>query len=336
MTILRLYSMGDPMTCRSLIYALVVSLAVSVTDGRAEQQKTMPVIGILMAAAPAKDSLIDALKEGLREFGYIDGKNIRFEYRGAQGHPERLPALAQELVQRKVDAILVGAGPSIRAAKQATSTIPIVAVVYDEDPVSSGLIQSFHQPGGNITGISQRQLEIVGKRLELLKEALPGLSHVAVFWDSFGTRELTELNPAARALGIKLDLIELKAPYDFQAAYRAAKQKKAGAVILMFSSVFYAERARIGALGLENGIPVMGQLRDTTVAGGLMSYGHEARDSWYRFAYFVDRLLKGTKAADMPVEQVSTFKLVVNLRTATALNLAIPPNFLLRADEVIQ
>jgi ABC-type uncharacterized transport system substrate-binding protein len=154
-------------------------------------------------------------------------------------------------------------------AERRTSTISIVAVVYDEDPVSSGLIRSFHQPGGNITGISQRQLEIVGKRLELLKEALPGLSHVAVFWDSFGTRELAELHPAAHALGIKLDLIELKAPYDFQAAYRTAKQNKAGAVILMFSSVFYAERARIGALGLKNGISVMGQLRDTTVAGGL-------------------------------------------------------------------
>lgn len=328
--------MGDPMTCRLVVFALMVGLAVSATAGRAEQQSKMPVVGILMAAAHPDDPLIDGLKEGLRELGYVEGRNIQFEYRGAQGHAERLPGLAQELVQRKVDAILVGAGASIRAAKQATNTIPIVAVVYDEDPVSAGFIQSFHRPGGNITGIYQRQLEIVGKRLELFKEALPGLSRVAVFWDSFGTRELDEIKPAARALGIKLDFIELRPPYDFQAAYQVAKRKKAGAVFLLFSSVFYAERSRIGALGLENGLPVMGQLRDTTQAGGLMSYGHESRDSWFRFAYFVDRLLKGTKAAEIPVEQVATFKLVVNLRTATALGLAIPPNFLLRADEIIQ
>ena len=321
---------------RLFLLAIAFGLTMLTSIGSAQQSRTVPVVGILMAAAGSDDALVEALREGLRELGYVEGRNIRFEYRGAQGHAERLPQLARELVQLKVDAILVGAGASIRAAKQATSTIPILAVMYDEDPVSSGHIERFNRPGGNITGIYQRQLEIVGKRLELLKEALPGLSHVAVFWDSFGTRELAELKPAARALGIKLELIELRAPYDFPAAYQAAKKKKAGAVILLFSSVFYAERARIGALGVESGLPVMGQLRDTTLAGGFMSYGHESRDSWFRFAYFIDRLLKGAKPAEMPVEQVATFKLVVNLKTAKALGITVPQSTLLQADEVIR
>jgi putative ABC transport system substrate-binding protein len=302
----------------------------------AEQPKIVPVVGILMVATGPDDALIEALREGLRELGYVEGQNIRFEYRGAQGHVERLPLLARELVQLKADAILVGAGASIRAVKQATSTIPILAVVYDEDPVSSGLIESFNRPGGNITGIYQRQLELAGKRLELLKEALPGLSRVAVFWDPCCPGELAELKPAARSLGIKLELIELRAPYDLETAFRIAKQKKAGAVIVLFSSVFYSERARIGALGLKGGLPVMSQLRDTTQAGGFMSYGHEFRDSWFRFAYFIDRLLKGANPAEMPVEQVATFKLVVNLRTAKALGLVVPATILLRTDEVIR
>ena len=324
------------MTRRMLLLILGLGFAVLATAAWAEQQKTIPVVGILMAATGPDDALIEALREGLRELGYVEGKNIRFEYRGAQGQAERLPRLARELVQLKVDAILVGAGASIRAAKQATSTIPILAVVYDEDPVSSGFIESFNRPGGNITGIYQRQLELAGKRLELLKETLPDLSRVAVFWDSFGLGELAELKRAARALGIKLEFIELRAPYDFETAFRIAKQKKAGAVIVMFSAVFYVERARIGALGLENALPVMGPLRDTTQAGGFMSYGHEFRDSWFRFAYFIDRLLKGTKPAVIPVEQVATFKLVVNLRTAKALGLTVPQSILLRADEVIK
>jgi putative ABC transport system substrate-binding protein len=159
---------------------------------------------------------------------------------------------------------------------------------------------------------------------------------VAVFWDAFGPREIAELKPAARALGLKLEVIELHAPYDCRAAYRLAKDRKAGAVVLSFSSVFYAQRARIGALALESGLPVVGQLRDTAEAGGLLSYGHEFSDSWYRLAYFIDRLLKGAKPGDMPVERVGTMKLVVNLRTAKHLGLNVPQSILLRADEVIQ
>jgi putative ABC transport system substrate-binding protein len=324
------------MTRCALLFVLTFILPMLAPPALAEQTKSVAVLGILMAAAPANDALVQGLREGLRELGYVEGQNIRFEYRGAQGHAERLPQLAEELVRVKVDVILCGAGASIRAAKQATSTIPILAVIYDEDPVSSGLVESLNHPGGNLTGIYQRQLQLAGKRLELLKQALPNVSRVAVFWDSFGPRELAEFKAAAPALGIKLEPIELRPPYDFQAAYRLAKKKKAGAVILSFSSVFYAERTRLGALGLENGLAVMSQVRDTTLAGGFMSYGHEWRDSWHRFAYFVDRLLKGAKASDLPVEQVDTIKLVINMGTASKLGLAVPESMLLRADEVIQ
>jgi putative ABC transport system substrate-binding protein len=319
-----------------LLFALGLAVACLVAAAGAEQPRTVPVVGILFAAAGPDDPLIEALRRGLRELGYVEGQNIRFEFRGAQGQDDRLPRLARELVQLKVDVIFAGTAVSIRAAKQATSTIPIVALMHDQDPVTSGLIESFNRPGGNITGIYQRQQELAGKRLELLKEALPNLSTVAVFWDACCAGELAELKRAARSLGIKLELIQLRAPYDFERAFTIAKQKKAGAVIVMFSAGFYVQRARIGTLALENGLPAMGQLRDLTEAGGLMSYGHETRDSFFRFAYFIDRLLKGAKPGDIPVEQVATFKLVVNLRTARALGLTVPQSVLLRADEVIR
>jgi putative ABC transport system substrate-binding protein len=320
---------------RVLLFVLGLGVA-GLVAAAAEQPKTVPVVGILFAAAGPDDPLIEALRKGLREFGYVEGQNIRFEFRGAQGQDDRLPRLARELVQLKVDVIFAGTAVSIRAAKQATSTIPIVALMHDQDPVASGLIESFSRPGGNITGIYQRQQELAGKRLELLKEALPNLSRVAVFWDSCCPGELAELKRAAGSIGIKLELMQLRAPYDFETAFTLAKQKKAGAVIVMFSAGFYVQRARIGALSLENGLPAMGQLRDLTEAGGLMSYGHETQDSFFRFAYFIDRLLKGAKPGEIPVEQVATFKLVVNLRTAKALGLIIPQSILLRADEVIR
>ena len=320
----------------ALALGFASAIAGLVAAAGAEQPRTIPVVGILFAAAGPDDHLIEALRSGLRQFGYVEGQNIRFEFRGAQGHDDRLPHLAQELVQLKVDVICAGTATAIRAAKQATNTIPIVALMHDQDPVASGLIESFNRPGGNITGIYQRQQELAGKRLELLKEALPSLSRVAVFWDSCCPGELPELKRAARLLGIKLELIELRAPYHFETAFRIAKQKKVGAVIVMFSAEFYVQRARIGALAVEKGLPAMGQLRGLVEAGGLMSYGHETKDSLSRFAYFIDRLLKGAKPGEIPVEQVATFKLVVNLRTAKALGITIPQSILLRADEAIR
>jgi putative ABC transport system substrate-binding protein len=319
---------------RTLNLLLVFAFLICATTAMA--QPRVPVVGILMAATPPDDVLIQSLRDGLKELGYTDGQNIKLEYRGAFGRPERLPELAQELVDLKVDVIIVATSASIRAARAATSTIPILAVFFDEDPVVSGLVSSLNHPGGNITGVQQRQLELAAKRLELLKEALPSVSRVAVFWDKWGPRELAEFKPAARALGLQLDLIELRAPYDFSAAYRTARHHKAGAVVLSFSTIFYTERVRLGSLGFENRLPVVGQLRDTTEAGGFLSYGHEFRDTWFRFAYFIDRLIKGVKPGDIPIEEVSTFKLVVNARTAKSLGLTVSPSVLLRADEVIK
>ncbi len=209
-------------------------------------------------------------------------------------------------------------------------------VLYDYDPVAAELIDSFSRPGGNITGLFTRQSELVGKRLELLKQALPGVSRVAVFWDSFGRRQLEELEPAARSLGIQLQLVELRAPYDFEVAFKAAKQKGAGAVTLLFSPLFYAQRAQIGALAVKYRLPMVISQPDYVEPGGLLSYGPRWADTWGRAAYFIDRLLKGTKPSDLPVERTTNFKLVVNLRTAKALGITIPESMLLRADEVIQ
>ena len=248
----------------------------------------------------------------------------------------RLPGLAEELVRLKVDAIVAGTEASVRAAKKATGTIPIVMVMYDYDPVASGLIDSISRPGGNITGIFPRHSDLVGKRLELLKEAVPRLSRVAVFWDAYSRRQLDELEPAARSLGVQLQLIELRAPYDFEMAFKAVKQKKAGAVMFLFSPVFYVQRARIAALALKNGLPTVFQNHEYVEDGGLLSYGPSRVDTFGRAPYFIDRLLKGAKPADLPIEQPTKFKLVVNLKTAKALGIKVPESILLRADEVIR
>lgn len=249
---------------------------------------------------------------------------------------DRLPDLAEELVRLKVDAIVAGTEPSIRAAIQATNTIPIVMVAYDHDPVASGLVQSLSRPGGNVTGIFTRQSELLGKRLELLKETLPGLSRIAVFWDSFGARELDQLELSARSLGVHLQLVAFQSPYHFDAAFRTAKRKKADAVIVLFSPVFYVNRTRIAELALQTAQPTMFEEHDFVDVGGLMSYGFNSADTFGRAAYFPDRLLKGSKPSDLPVEQPSKLWLAVNLRTARVFGLTIPQSILLRADEVIR
>ena len=220
--------------------------------------------------------------------------------------------------------------------QQSTATIPIVAVLSDHDPVASGLVDSLSRPGRNVTGVVSRQSELVGKRLELLKEALPKLSRVAVLWDSFSQRQFDELQQVARSLGIQLQSIQLRNPYDFKAAFRSAKQREAGAVVVLFSPVFYRERAQIATLALEAGLPTMNQEESWVTAGGFISYGATIADTFGRAAYFVDRLLKGAKAADLPVEQATGFKLTVNLKTAKALRLSVPESIVLRADDVIR
>jgi len=323
-------------TKHSFCLAIALSLAASAIDVWAQQPDQVPVVGVLMLAAGPSEGPAQALRRGLRQLGYVEGQNIRIEYRTAQGRADRLAPLAQELVELKVNVIVTGAEPIARVIQRATSTIPIVVVLHDHDPVASGLVTSLSRPGGNLTGVFTRQSELVGKRLELLKEALPRVSRVAVFWDTYSQRQLDELQQAAHSIGVNLQSIELRAPYDFQAAFRAVKQKKADAIVVLFSPVFYQERARIAALALKAGLPTMNQEESWVAAGGLISYGPTIADTFGRAAYFVDRLLKGAKPSDLPVEQATSFKLTINLRTAKALRLSIPESIVLRADEVIR
>ena len=324
------------MTKRSFFLAIALCLAAWASVLWARLSEATPTVGILVVASGPTEGPAQGVRDGLQKLGYVDGKNIKIEFRSAKGQADRLAILAQELVALKVNVIVTGTEPAARAVQQATGTIPIVVVLSDHDPVASGLVNSLNRPGSNITGVVTRQSELVGKRLELLKESLPRLSRVAVFWDTYSQRQFEQLQQAARSLDVQVQSIELRAPYDFKAASRHAKQEKADALIVLFSPVFYRERAQIAALALEARLPTMSQEQSWVAAGGLISYGPTIADTFGRTAYFVDRLLKGAKPEDLPVEQATGFKLTVNLRTAKALRLTIPDSIVQRADEVIR
>ena len=272
-----------------------------------------------------------------------------FNPRGIRGRANLpwLPQLAEELVASGADVIVTGAVAPASAARDASSTVPIVVAFHDYDPVAARLIERFNRPGGNLTGVFARQSDLAGKRIELLREMLPQVSRVAVLSDA-STGDVSrgeasrilheELEPLARSAGLELQLVEVRPPYDFRAAFKAAKAKKAAAVMVLFSPVFYSLpwRPRLAQAALAARLPTIFQDSDNVKAGGLISYGTDVADDWGRAAYFVDRLLKGAKPQDLPVERVSNFKLVINLKTAKALGLTVPQSILLRADEVIQ
>jgi putative ABC transport system substrate-binding protein len=321
---------------RLLLLIFTLSLTVAGTHATAQQPNKIPVVGFLMMAAGPEDGPVQGLRRGLRDLGYIEGQNIRIEFRSAEGKADRVARLAQELADLKADVIVTGAEPLVRAAEHAAPNTPIVVVLNDHDPVASGLVTSLCRPAGNITGVFGLQSELVGKRLELLRETLPKVSRVAVFWDSYSQRQFDALRQAARSLGVQLQSIDLQNAYDFNAAFEIARKKRAGAIVVLFSPVFYRERARIAALALKAGLPTMNQEESWAIAGGLLSYGPTIDLTFSRAAYFVDRLLRGAKPSDLPVEQATTFKLTVNLKTAKALGITIPQAILLRADEVIR
>jgi len=294
------------------------------------------VVGMLITHAAMNDPVFDYFRVGLREHGYEDGYNIKLEILTAEGQLDRLPGLAEQLVRDKVDVIVSPNELSARAALQATSTIPIVLAAFGYDPVALGLVDSFDRPGGNITGTYTLSSELAGKRLEILKEALPAVWRVAVFWDpSFGAQH-DELQRAAQSLGVRLEFIEIRGPQDLDVAFKSAKRKNTRAVLLMRSSVLYVHRARVAALALEARLPTVSSLNSAVEAGALMSYGPDLSGTYRRAAYYVDRLLKGAKASDLPVEQVSDLKLAVNLKTGRALGITMPESILLRADELIR
>jgi putative ABC transport system substrate-binding protein len=322
--------------CRFLALALAAAVTLPIAPAWTQQPARIPVVGMLVTHAAANDPSFDDFRVALRELGYEDGRNIRVEIVTAEGHLDRLPGLAQQLVRENVDVIVSPNDVSVRAARQATSTIPIVMSGAAADPVSSGLVASFRRPGGNITGGYELWDELNGKRLEVLKEALPSVSRVAVSQDPSFPGQLGELNRAAQSLGVRLEIIEVRRPQDLQAAFRTAGRKKAGAVMLLTTPIWYVHRTQVAALALDARLPLVAAFDSSVEAGAFMSYGNSVTERSRLAAYYVDRLLKGAKPSDLPVQQISKLKLAVNLKTAKALGITIPESILLRADEVIR
>jgi ABC-type uncharacterized transport system substrate-binding protein len=287
------------------------------------------------------EQMLKALEDGLRERGYVPGQNIFIEYRFADGKPERLPELAAELVRLKVDVIVTGQNPATVAAKQATTTIPIVTTLAS-DPVGAGLIASLARPGGNITGFTTDVTpEVGGKRLQLLKEFAPRVSRVTVLWNpafrGFEPKPAFQaLEDAARRLRVTLRKVEVREPGDFERAFGVMISERADGLYVIGDPITFTHRRLIADLAVKNRLPATSPLRESAEAGGFMSYGVDFRDLYHRAATYVDKILKGAKPGDLPVEQPTKFELVINLKTAKALGLTIPPSVLRRADEVIQ
>ena len=320
--------------------ALLFALSVSV---EAQQPGKQPRIGYLSGTDAATDSpRAEGIRKALRELGYIEGQNVVIEYRHAEGKPDRYPALAAELVGLKVDLILVAGGTTpIQAAKNATKTIPIVMTGTGLDPAKAGFVVSLARPGGNITGLTTLNTEIGGKRLEILKEAIPKLARVAVLHNPTNpgaSREVREdLPPAARALGLTLRTWEIRAAEDFDRVFADInKDHPDGLYVPLAGSVLRANTKRITNFALKSRLPSLYDETTALDAGGLMSYGADVAHSYRRVAYYVDKILKGTKAADLPVEQPTKFEFAINLKTAKQIGLTIPQKVLARADRVIK
>ena len=284
---------------------------------------------------PARLEWWKAFRQALRELGYVEGQSIRFEARWAQGRSDRLPGLAAELVGLRVDVIVTGGGEAARAAKQATATIPIV-MTTGSDPVKLGIVESLARPGGNVTGVSSISSDLMAKRVELLRELLPKVTRVAILWDETPQSGISvqELEPAARRLGIGIHTVGVRGSNDFARAFSEAARSRA--VILVASSFMFTERKRIADLALKHRLPTALGAREYVEAGGLFSYAVSFPDQFRRAAWYVDRILRGARPADLPVEQPTTFELVINLKTAKALGLTVPRSLLQRANQVIE
>jgi len=325
------------------LIGLVLALGLTLAPLAAEAQEAAKIarIGWLTFNVAPNPHLREAFRQGLRDLGYVEGRNLVNEYRDAEGKPDRLPALAAELVALKVDVIVAGGTLQALAAKQATRTIPIVFAAAG-DPITDGLVTSLARPGGNVTGVSSLTPDLVGKCLELLKQAVPGVSRVAILWQPGGAGERTEKDMlkgaevAARALGVRLQFVEARGPENFDRAFSEMTRAGAGALTVLQSGLFNTERRRLVALAAKNRLPAVYTLREFVDAGGLMSYGANLADLNRRAATYVDKILKGAKPGDLPVEQPTNFELVINLKTAKALGLTIPQSLLQRADQVIQ
>jgi putative tryptophan/tyrosine transport system substrate-binding protein len=329
------------MGIKAVVVLLIGLTLASVRVLEAQQAGKVPRIGYLDSTGDPKtpQPSVEAFRQGLRDLGYIEGKNILVEYRYAEGMTDRMPSLVAELVQLKVDVVVVSALPAIRAAKQATKTIPIV-MVTTQDPVATGLVDSLARPGGNITGLTRLTRDLSGKRLELLKEVVPGISRVGVLVDANmidRAAAFKDYETAARALKIQLQSLEVRGrDPDFDTAFQAAAKGRVSALITITDALFIRYQKRIADLAIKNRLPSMYELTAYAEAGGLVSYAASDAESFRRAVVYVDKILKGAKPADLPVEQPTKFELVMNLKTAKQIGVTIPPNVLARADKVIR
>jgi putative ABC transport system substrate-binding protein len=327
---------------RAFIGTIAGGLLVAPLAAGAQQAAKVARIGLLsLHASAASPQFFEPFLQGLRDLGYVEGRNVAIEVRDAEGKNERLRALAAELVALKVDVIVAVATPAALAAKQATKTIPVVFTALS-DPVTSGFVTSLARPGGNITGVSFLAPEQVGKRLERLKEALPGVSRVAVLWQPGDVPEITaktllkEAEVAARALGVRVQFVEARGPADFGRAFSEMTKAHADALSVLTSAILFNEHRRLVDLSAKHRLPAVYPWREGADSEGFMSYGPNVADLYRRTAFYVDKILKGAKPADLPVEQPTKFELAINLKTAKALGLTIPPALLQRADHVIE
>ena len=321
------------------IFAIVFTFVFGGVEAQAQQPKQVPRVGFLVPGSRSSYSdRIEAFRQGLRELGHVEGQNIIIEYRYSEGKSDRFPGLASELVQLKVDVIVTGTTPAIQAVKNTTSTIPIVMAEV-ADPVGVGLVASLPRPGGNITGFTTLSPDLDGKRLELVKEILPKVTRVAYIWDPANLAQrirFKEVQGAAQALAITLQSLEARNPKELQSAFEAAIRERPGALMVPNPTVLAYGR-QVADFAAQNRLPAIYDTREhVEKAGGLLSYGPNFADLLRRAATYVDRILKGAKPADLPVEQPTKFELVVNLKTAKQIGLTIPPNVLAKADKVIR
>jgi putative tryptophan/tyrosine transport system substrate-binding protein len=325
---------------RAFVSGLGVILTAPLT-AEAQPGGSLRVIGFF-GPPPSAGGLVQAFQEGLRSLGYVEGRNVKIEYRytdqALQGHPELFARYAAELVQLKPEIIVVSVTEAALAVKKATATIPIVTVSVP-DPVEAGLVASLARPGGNVTGLSRETRDLIGKSMQLLKETLPQETRIGILVnaaDPLKPAMVADVERRARSLGVQVRVVEATVPTGLDAAFSAMRADKVGALVVLGGSAFYLDRRHIADLALENRLPSVFQNREFAEAGGLLSYAPSTTDNYRRAAFFVDKILQGARPADLPVEQPTRFELVINLKTAKALGLTIPPSLLLRADQVIE
>jgi putative tryptophan/tyrosine transport system substrate-binding protein len=319
------------------VMAFVLVVTGVVAD--AQQPKKVPHIGFLLPHSPGPDARLEAFRQGMRELGYVEGQNLTVAYRWADGRFEKLPDLAADLIRLKVDVIVTVVTQASLAAKKATAAIPIVMVGVS-DPVGTGIVTSLARPGANITGTSSMTAEVVGKQLELLKETLPKISRTAALWNPgnpiFQAIQRRETESAAQTLGMQLQILEAQGPDDIDRAFATMAKERTRALLVLGDPVFMSHRKRIADLAAKGRLPTVSGTSEQVEAGGLMAYGPSFPDMYRRAATYVDKILKGAKPAELPVEQPTKFELVVNLKAAEQIGVSIPPNVLARADRVIK